>query len=260
MDIIIINFLYYEYILKVNHRETKAMLKAKYLSLIFFVAGLFLNPFDIQAQQKATATDTTLSSKKDSSTNDILLYPDALPPRNDGSFLGDPDQSLSTQITYIDGGLGLELIYTMAESRSFLSFMFGMMEPNSTLNFRTKMLTSLTYGYKATIRSQDNNDIEPALKFLGQPDLYIRIGPGISTLGTDYYELGEWQTERLIGFHAFGLIGSSVDIARRSKVNIEIGWRGLWFPASEDLNLMSGPHVSFGFSFSRGYPLNPVSW
>jgi hypothetical protein len=236
------------------------MLKTKYLSLIFLVAGLFLNPFETHAEQKGVAADTILSSKKDSSTNDIILYPDALPPRNDTAFWGDPDQSLSTQISYIDGGLGLELIYTMAESRSFFSLMLGMMEPNSALNFRTKMLTSLTYGYKATIRSEDNNGIEPALNFLGHPDLYIRIGPGISTLGTDQYELGEWQSERLIGFHAFGLIGSSVDIARRSKVNIEIGWRGLWFPASEDLNLMSGPHVSFGFSFNRGYPLEPVRW
>lgn len=124
------------------------MLKTKYLSLIFLVMGPFLNPFETCAEQKDVAAVATLSSKRDSSANDIILYPDALPPRNDAAFLGDPDQSLSTQISYIDGEPGLELIYLMADSRSFFSLMFRMMEPNSTFNFRTKMLTSLTYGIK----------------------------------------------------------------------------------------------------------------
>jgi hypothetical protein len=124
------------------------------------------------------------------------------------------------------------------------------------------LLTSFTYGYKAVISRSSQSGFDPGIDFLSLPEFYVRIGPGISTLGTDHYEQEEWRSETMVGLHTFGVLGGTVDIARRAALNIELGWRGLWFPASDDLNLMSGPHVSVGFSFSggSGSPVEPVSW
>jgi hypothetical protein len=162
------------------------------------------------------------------------------------------------------------MIYTGKETRSFFSLMLGSIGLDKSVNYRVNMLTSVTYGYKATIRSSGTASStikskrrvgnEPAITFFGQPEFYVRIGPGLSTIGTEHYSLGDWESERLIGYHAFGLLGASVRIADRSRLNIEVGWRGMWFPASEDLRQMNGPHVTFGFSFSGSRPVNTINW
>lgn len=220
--------------------------------------------------QGSMLTDSTTVSKKDTASQPILLYPDALPDTRNTGFLHNPGQSFSTQISYIDGGLGLEMIYTGRKSRSFFSLMLGTIAFDEPVNYRINMLTSITYGYKASLRSSGSYEgriqskrregIEPAISFFGQPQFYIRLGPGISTFGTEDYRLGKWESERLVGFHAFGLLGASVAVAERSRLNIEVGWRSMWFLASEDLRQMSGPHVTFGFSFSGSRAVNTVSW
>jgi len=234
----------------------------KITALFSCLTVFILSPFFVNGSPGGFLADTTSASKQDTLTNEIILYPDALPDRAGVGFLENPDQSLSTQIAYIDRGIGVEMIYTVAESRSFFSLMLGVMEPDLSLGFETNLLTSFTYGYKAIISRSNKSGVAPAIGFLGQPDFYVRIGPGISTLGTDHYEQEEWRSETMIGLHTFGVLGGTVDIARRSSLNIELGWRGLWFPASDALNFMSGPLVSVGFSFSggSGSPAGPVSW
>ena len=235
---------------------------SKLIVLFSSLTVLLLSPVLVFGTSNGFEADTTAVSRQDTISNDIVLYPDALPDRGGAGFLENPEQSLSTQIAYIDGGVGVEMIYTVAESRSFFSLMLGVMEPDLSLGFETKLLTSFTYGYKAVISRSSQSGIDPGIDFLGQPEFYVRIGPGISTLGTDHYEKEEWRSETMVGLHTFGVVGGTVDIARRSALNIELGWRGLWFPASDALNFMSGPHVSVGFSFSGGggSPVEPVSW
>lgn len=244
------------------------VVKCSFLGIL--AAMLLILPVDSLLAQERVGSDSTWSSTRDSTSEQILLYPDALPDTRSAGFLNDPGQSFSTQISYIDGGLGLEMIYTGKETRSFFSLMLGSIGLDKSVNYRVNMLTSVTYGYKATISSSGTASStikskrrvgnEPAITFFGQPEFYVRIGPGLSTIGTEHYSLGDWESERLIGYHAFGLLGASVRIADRSRLNIEVGWRGMWFPASEDLRQMNGPHVTFGFSFSGSRPVNTINW
>lgn len=68
------------------------------------------------------------------------------------------------------------------------------------------------------------------------------------------------QAERLFEFHTSGMIGSSLKLIERNRLNIELGWRGLWFPGADQLSFISGPQISFGFSFCGGKEIDPISW
>lgn len=231
--------------------------------ICLIVLGFVLVPADANASLNISEADTTSEVKKDSTTNDILLYPDALPARSARGFLSNPSQELSVQIGATDQELGVEFIYTADETRSFFSLAFGTLRLDDFLNVRTNLMTSLTYGYKANITPKNNVSIAGALDFLGTPEFYVRIGPGLSTLSVNRTFSGsrDRETERLIGFHTFGMVGSSLQLAERSRLNIELGWRGLWFPGSNEFNFINGPQVSFGFSFSGGpQGIDPVNW
>lgn len=232
--------------------------------ICLIVLGFVLIPADADAILNISEADTTSEVKKDSTQKDILLYPDALPPRYTHGLLSNPGQELSTQIGISGEGLGVEFIYTADETRSFFSLTLGTLLSDDYFNVRSKLMTSLTYGFKANITPQSNNSLAGSLDFLGTPEFYVRIGPGLSTLSVDRTFSGsrDRETERLIGFHTFGMVGSSLQLAERSRLNIELGWRGLWFPGSDELNFISGPQVSFGFSFSggEGQGIDPISW
>lgn len=233
------------------------------LIIFLMVLGFVLIPTEADAALNISEADTTAEVKKDSTQKEILLYPDALPARTGQGFLSNSRQELSTQIGISGEGLGVEFIYTAEETKSFFSLTLGTLLSDDYFNVRSKLMTSLTYGFKANITPQGNNSLADSWDFLGTPELYVRIGPGISTLNVDRSFSGsrDRETERLIGFHSFGMVGSSLQLAERSRLNIELGWRGLWFPGSDELKFISGPQVSFGFSFSGSRQgVEPVSW
>lgn len=234
--------------------------------IAFFVflilSGFGIIPAVASDALNISVADTTSDVKKDSSQTEILLYPDALPARYSHGFLSNPSQELSTQVGITGEGLGVEFIYTAAETRSFISLSLGTLLSDEFSNVRTKLMTSLSYGYIANLTPQNTNSSSGSLDFLGTPEFYFRIAPGISTLSIDHAFSGRrgGESERLFGFHTLGMVGSSLQVAERSRLNIELGWRGLWFPGPNELNFINGPMVSFGFSFSGGQGIDPLSW
>lgn len=124
-------------------------------------------------------------------------------------------------------------------------------------------MTSLTYGYKERITPQNTNSLLGSLEFFGIPEIYFLNCPGISTLRVDrpFSGRNDKESERIFGFYTLGMLESLLQLAERSRLNIELVWHGLWFPGSDELNFINDPQVSFGFSFSSsGHGIDPVSW
>lgn len=211
------------------------------VSIIFLIS-----PGELHSQStnhgKQAASDE--AHQQDSTETEILLYPDILPESNYIGYWAGEQRFLYTGLNYNNGGMGVELHLIPRNSSGFFSISLSAIEPERTGSLRTGLMTEFSYAYRRLIHSFDEQTNKRS------PEIYVNAGPGFSTVGVS--EFGNSERERLVGFNAWSSLGLSLQIAERSRLNLETGWKGTWFPGSEDLNFIGGLQITLGFSFSGG--------
>lgn len=198
----------------------------------------------LYSQSTNTGEETAVNeiSQDDSTESDILLYPDELPePAYTGYWTGE-QRYLYTGLNYNSGGMGVELHLIPRNSSGFFSISLSAIAPEQTGSIQTGLMAEFSYAYRRLIHSFGEQTHKRS------PEVYVNVGPGFSTVGVS--EFGNSERERLIGFNAWSSLGLSLQIAERSRLNLEAGWKRTWFPGSEDLNFIGGLQFTLGFSFS----------